>query len=179
MASSDTIHFTGSCFCKTIKLEIHALPRSSYICHCQDCRRFTGTSFAHNLVFPARAVSLIVSGKEQSGVSITTSNESQGDAAESVDSQTGGMIANADLNLLTTYGDSKDGMTKFCATCAGRVLITCGADNTDMADSVIVPIGVIDNSETDARLAPRAEFWCKRRETWMLGMNGTKVFNEM
>ena len=50
--------------------------------------------------------------------------------------------------------------------------------NKAMEGSVIVPIGMIEGSERDERLRPGLEFFCKRREGWMPGMQGTKEYQE-
>jgi hypothetical protein len=41
-----------------------------------------------------------------------------------------------------------------------------------MQGSVIIGVGSIDGSESDERLRPRYEGFCKRREAWMRGVEG-------
>ncbi len=36
---------TGSCFCGAITYQLTSKPTDSYICHCTDCQRFSGSTF--------------------------------------------------------------------------------------------------------------------------------------
>ena len=47
-----------------------------------------------------------------------------------------------------------------------------------MRGKVIVPVGCIDGSEKDPRLAPGSEGWCKRREGWLARVEGAREFDE-
>lgn len=172
MDSSKPPLFTGSCFCKAITLRIYALPQNSRICHCQECRRATGSSFAHNVVFHAQSVILHVSSQKHEIVRATTSTSIHEDPTAISNPET-----MKEGPSLKTFGDPEGWMTKFCSKCAGRVLLICGIINPAMADYVIVPVGMIDDGESDARLAPSAEYWCKRREPWMPAVNGTEDYD--
>ena len=46
---SDSIKFTGSCYCKKVKYEITGPSNANYFCHCEQCRKFTGSSHAANM----------------------------------------------------------------------------------------------------------------------------------
>ena len=43
---------TGCCLCGEIRYECQAEPVVSFICHCTDCQKFTGSVFAADLFFP-------------------------------------------------------------------------------------------------------------------------------
>jgi hypothetical protein len=53
-----TIHFTGACACGTIRYEWSAEPVFAGNCHCHDCQRATGGTFAP-LVFVPRSAGII------------------------------------------------------------------------------------------------------------------------
>jgi len=53
-----TIHFTGGCACGTIRYEWSAEPVFAGNCHCRDCQRATGGTFAP-LVFVPRSAGTI------------------------------------------------------------------------------------------------------------------------
>lgn len=66
-----------------------------------------------------------------------------------------------------------EGSAHFCSKCGSKLLLYVPEKIEFMKGLVIVPVGAIDGSEEDARLKPRKEFFCKRREGWMVGMVGT------
>lgn len=43
--------YTGSCLCGAIKYEINGEPVRAANCHCADCRKATGASYATNFFF--------------------------------------------------------------------------------------------------------------------------------
>lgn len=40
----------GSCLCGKVRYEIRRLPESMYYCHCNMCRKATGSAFATNML---------------------------------------------------------------------------------------------------------------------------------
>ncbi len=40
---------TGSCLCKRVKYSIEAELEEFYLCHCEQCRKITGSAFASNI----------------------------------------------------------------------------------------------------------------------------------
>ncbi len=44
-------NYTGSCLCGAIKYEINGEPVRTAVCHCDDCRKATGSSYATNFFF--------------------------------------------------------------------------------------------------------------------------------
>ena len=44
------VHLTGSCLCGSVQYEIHGEADRFYHCHCQRCRKTTGTGHASNLL---------------------------------------------------------------------------------------------------------------------------------
>ncbi len=41
--------YTGSCLCGDVKYEVEAEAESFYLCHCQQCRKLTGSAMASNI----------------------------------------------------------------------------------------------------------------------------------
>ena len=46
----ENIKFKGSCLCGSIKYELTGEPMRFYHCHCQRCRKATGTGHASNIM---------------------------------------------------------------------------------------------------------------------------------
>jgi len=53
----------GSCLCGTVKYEVRGEPLGMYYCHCETCRKATGTSFATNIAVATDAF-VITSGRQ-------------------------------------------------------------------------------------------------------------------
>ena len=49
----------GGCFCDGIRYAVSAEPLTLYACHCTDCQRQTGSSFALSMILPRDALSLL------------------------------------------------------------------------------------------------------------------------
>ncbi|MBA7495509.1 hypothetical protein ES702_06096 [subsurface metagenome] len=113
----------------------------------------TGTSFAHNTTFPFS--SLTVSTRQSEG-------QSTKDGTDSV---------------LSTFGDLESGRRQFCRICGTGLFLFAKVPGEE-DDQVIVQVGAVDDSYQDERLRPMEEGFCKRRESWMPDMKGTKVLEE-
>ena len=50
-------NFTGSCLCGQVKYQIEGPPLCFYHCHCQRCRKTTGTGHASNIRIDAKKIS--------------------------------------------------------------------------------------------------------------------------
>ena len=50
---------TATCACGQLKLVVEGLPRMHGVCHCNDCKRRTGSAFGISTYFPVAAVSHI------------------------------------------------------------------------------------------------------------------------
>ena len=50
---------TGGCLCGDIRYECQGEPLHSIICHCTDCRRFTGSAIATELFYPKESFRLL------------------------------------------------------------------------------------------------------------------------
>ncbi len=53
--------FSGKCLCGEVTYMCHAEPKTIFNCHCEDCRRATGSVFGTNLFVPEDKVE--ISGK--------------------------------------------------------------------------------------------------------------------
>lgn len=49
---------TGGCQCGAVRYALHAEPMTLYACHCTECQRQTGGSFALSMVVPREALTL-------------------------------------------------------------------------------------------------------------------------
>ncbi|WP_083269723.1 GFA family protein [Bosea vaviloviae] len=47
---------TASCGCRRLRLTLSGEPRRVYLCACSECRRATGSVFAHRAIFPESAI---------------------------------------------------------------------------------------------------------------------------
>lgn len=48
---------TGGCYCGAVRFEVKGSPKASYFCHCQQCRKLTGSAHASNMQISPEAVS--------------------------------------------------------------------------------------------------------------------------
>ena len=46
-------NYTGGCLCGAVRYEINGEPVRTAMCHCDDCRRVTGSAYATNFFFKA------------------------------------------------------------------------------------------------------------------------------
>ncbi|NCG40419.1 MAG: hypothetical protein GWP30_05460 [Actinobacteria bacterium] len=56
--------FSGKCLCGNVSYQSHSEPKAIFNCHCEDCRRATGSVFGTNLFVPETKVE--ISGKVSS-----------------------------------------------------------------------------------------------------------------
>ncbi|MDA9100201.1 GFA family protein [Planktomarina sp.] len=56
--------FSGKCLCGNVSYQCHSEPKAIFNCHCEDCRRATGSVFGTNLFVPETKVK--ISGKVSS-----------------------------------------------------------------------------------------------------------------
>ena len=59
------VQFTGGCLCGTIRYEVNAEPQRISNCHCDNCRKATGSAFATN-IFVAAADVVLTQGEPKS-----------------------------------------------------------------------------------------------------------------
>ncbi|KIJ51299.1 hypothetical protein M422DRAFT_223796 [Sphaerobolus stellatus SS14] len=55
MVNHSSPPFKGRCLCSKVTFEINAEPIAVICCHCLNCKRYTGTVFTTNVVFPAQS----------------------------------------------------------------------------------------------------------------------------
>ena len=65
MEDSLMVKFTGGCLCGTIRYAVNAEPQRIHNCHCDTCRKVTGSAFATN-IFVAENDIVITQGKPNS-----------------------------------------------------------------------------------------------------------------
>ena len=59
------VQFMGGCLCGTIRYEVNAEPQRIHNCHCDTCRKVTGSAFATN-IFVAEDDIVITQGEPKS-----------------------------------------------------------------------------------------------------------------
>ncbi|GLB36749.1 putative glutathione-dependent formaldehyde-activating enzyme [Lyophyllum shimeji] len=55
--------YHGSCLCRSVQFTITGEPFSFYVCHCKNCRKFTGSALSANTFFKPEQV-VITKGSE-------------------------------------------------------------------------------------------------------------------
>ena len=50
--------FSGKCLCGSVSYECEVEPKAIFNCHCEDCRRATGSVFGTNLFVPEDQVKI-------------------------------------------------------------------------------------------------------------------------
>lgn len=137
---------TGRCFCAAVRYTLPHPPIESHLCHCHDCRFSSGSSFAHNAIFPS------------DGLVITTKGNVPIDS------------------VLTSFGDEETGMKQFCKICGSPLFLLCGKGAQGMEGKMLVTVGSVEGSERSEELRPRNEGFVMRREGWMKSVEGAKEF---
>ena len=54
----DGFYQEGGCHCGALRYAVNAPPFATYICHCTDCQRVSGSAFNISIVFPESAVAI-------------------------------------------------------------------------------------------------------------------------
>ncbi len=54
--------YIGSCLCGEVRYEIEGQPLAFYHCHCQRCRKFSGTGHASNIRIDANIINWVAGG---------------------------------------------------------------------------------------------------------------------
>jgi hypothetical protein len=67
MASGDRSQLMGRCLCGAVRYRIHGTPLVMYHCHCQQCRRASGASFATNLLVRSESFELVAGAEALTG----------------------------------------------------------------------------------------------------------------
>jgi len=49
---------TGGCLCGAVRFTATADPLMTFVCHCRDCQKFTGSAFGALVVFPKESVTV-------------------------------------------------------------------------------------------------------------------------
>ena len=46
---SCSVNLTGGCYCGAVSYKVSGTPNASYFCHCEQCRKLTGSAHASNM----------------------------------------------------------------------------------------------------------------------------------
>ena len=94
----------------------------AYLCHCQDCRRFTGTSFHHNATF------------DEKDVKITKPEKADLDKVLTVwgDDGTRQFCSKCGSGLFLTVGSKVESM-------AGKIIVTVGTIDEGESNPALKP----------------------------------------
>ncbi|KAF5327485.1 hypothetical protein D9619_005132 [Psilocybe cf. subviscida] len=137
---------TGSCLCGSVRYEITGDPFSFRVCHCQNCRKATGSAFMTNGFFQGKQVH-ITQGKD------TLRSYADPETATGVP--------------LHRY---------FCSKCGSNVLLRSEASLPEnitgpRSDVAIVALGTVDK---DHPWKPRVELWPELRRPFVTAIDTTK-----
>lgn len=154
----------GSCLCGTWRYTVLKQPVKSIVCHCNACKKWTGTSFMMNVLFPSSAFDI----KPNEAISPPPQ-----------------------LSVYVDKGpDSGRTVNRyFCATCGSPLY----CQSSDFQDMISLPSGTIDGllgaskaevaSLTDEErlkgLAPEIEFYCQRAAPWLEIKGGTMKLHSL
>ncbi|MBE1300120.1 MAG: aldehyde-activating protein [Alteromonadaceae bacterium] len=47
--SNDSLELEGGCYCGAVRYRFHGKSQAAYFCHCEQCRKITGTAHASNM----------------------------------------------------------------------------------------------------------------------------------
>ncbi|KAF8861415.1 hypothetical protein BDZ45DRAFT_587153, partial [Acephala macrosclerotiorum] len=95
---------TGSCSCGTIKISYTGSPVRTALCHCSNCRHYTGSLFSINYVIPFEIFKILTGNEKLKETSVIT------DSGKSITNTSYSYCAGA---MLYRYGDTfggKEGM---------------------------------------------------------------------
>ncbi|KAF2667149.1 hypothetical protein BT63DRAFT_458111 [Microthyrium microscopicum] len=51
--------YTGSCKCAAIRIEITGEPAKTSLCHCENCKKYSGSAYSANAIFPKSAFTIV------------------------------------------------------------------------------------------------------------------------
>ena len=102
-SSSDSPPISGSCLCKAVRYTVTGKPIYTVICHCENCRRITGSAFITTSLYPKEAFDL-------------TSGDSALKSYTDGETDTGTPLER-----------------KFCGTCGSTVLVKTGLNDNIVA----------------------------------------------
>ncbi len=70
--------YDGGCLCGAIRYRLSDEPLSVYACHCTDCQRQTGTSFALSMIMRRSALDLLQGEPRRYAVTVAGGHEKHG-----------------------------------------------------------------------------------------------------
>ncbi|KAH8689388.1 DUF636 domain protein [Talaromyces proteolyticus] len=148
-----SLTISGNCLCGKIRYDVSGPPITRVICHCDNCRRSTGSAFMANNFYKKNQLQI----HNSEGALLRTYLDGQTDSKHTV-------------------------KRSFCGNCGSHLFITNDSDPM-LADAVIVTTGTMDRhqlqSTGDGGWAPEQEFFCKRRAKWIPEFDGTKKCDAM
>lgn len=153
----------GSCLCGKVKYTITGQPGTKVLCHCNSCKKSTGSSFMANEFYQRKVTSTV------SFTKFYWYNEQQVEIQDPTAS-------------LKTYADTSPDAgviidRSFCGNCGSNLVVT----NRKHPEAMIVTSGTLDDEKILQEWQPKVEFYCKRRNQWLQGVGadeGSK-FNAM
>ncbi|KAK1585203.1 glutathione-dependent formaldehyde-activating enzyme [Colletotrichum navitas] len=137
----------GSCLCGAVKYTIGEGYGLTVLCHCNSCRKFTGSSFGANSLIDRKTkahANLFV------GQNLTVQDPgSNVSVYKSQTADSGGTLARS-----------------FCRLCGSSLFVA----THETSDKVAVTSGTMNDAqgvEGDNLWTPKLEFFCKRKATWL------------
>ncbi|TCD66314.1 hypothetical protein EIP91_001560 [Steccherinum ochraceum] len=146
--------FHGTCLCGEVAFEINADPMLVSTCHCLNCKKFTGTAFSTNVIFPDGSIN-ITKGR--------TFVNTYSDAAQDSKNTLGRVFCSQCSSPL--YNIGRDGNLKIYSVFYSAL---------DDFDIVADPHGTEEKEETKKDVVPAMEFYTKDRVGWVTSVPGAQ-----
>ncbi|GAA5904942.1 hypothetical protein JCM6882_002400 [Rhodosporidiobolus microsporus] len=142
------VTYEGGCYCRsvryTVTLQNPAEEARSSMCHCKNCKKFTGGPYGLTIKLPI------------SSIAYTAGSSPQGDGPGALTTHTADNGSGAQITRW------------FCSTC-GTGLAEVGEQVKDKQRYLFT--GTLDDSEADIA-RPKGEFFTKYRASWLQPIDG-------
>ncbi|GAA5855224.1 hypothetical protein JCM8547_008992 [Rhodosporidiobolus lusitaniae] len=146
--------YEGGCFCGAVRYKIELEKpdeeAQSALCHCLNCKRFTGADYGHNISLPL------------SSLTYTIGTDPRGTCA-------------FPDSLLKTHTRSSGAVRWFCRTCGTGV---AEVTKDEMDDKRYVFAGTLDDPEASIAV-PESETFTTRRASWLKPVEGADQMEDM
>lgn len=156
----------GGCFCGKIRIEYNGQPLTTALCHCDDCRKLTGSPYTYNFV--VKSADLVITGSPK-------------EVPKTADS--GNQIRNyfcPDCGLLPQlFCIRRRLLTNELGTPLFGWKVTLNTDGSCEADPqgvIVIRAGIFDDVGTLNEAKPVAEIYTDRRLKWVCPLEGAQQF---
>ncbi|KAJ3809312.1 Mss4-like protein [Lentinula lateritia] len=136
--------FHGTCLCGGITFQVDNDPIVTTCCHCSNCKKYTGTVFTTNVVFPAGVGSLTITKGENLLSTYRDATQDSGNALKRI----------------------------FCSQCGSPLYNNGGDAGKTLAVfySALIDFGTEDQKDPK----PELEYYTKDRVAWVHAVEGAE-----